>query len=635
MHLENHIGKSASRKAPMIHWQARRRVSGPTGSAINEELNKMAKTTEDRNSFYQMLTRKITVLIVIVSFFPMLLTTGILFYRFNLAYTDKVRAHISELVQKHTRNIDTFLAEKSANIRFLARRFDPRHQVPGDFVKEQLALLKKEYGDVFTDLGLVDSKGIQFAYAGPFRLGNADYATAQWFIRAMEQPVYISDVFAGLRGHPHFIIAVQINSREKPGELFCILRATINFGAFNSLVENVHMGKTGRAFIVNAQGQLQTNVTLAPGVLTSVPRRSDFNGDKTVFVKKEDEAGRAYVCAAAMFNTIDWMMVFYQDLNDVFRDLRSTQWLTLVIFALGCIAIFFVAVALPRNIVRLLASSDEKSEVMNRQVVESGKLATIGELAAGIAHEINNPVAIMVEEAGWMEDLLEEEDLASCENVDEFHRALAQIHTQGRRCKEITHKLLSFARKTDSTLNDVQINDAVREIVSLTAQMARYNNVIIETRLAEGIPFIRISPSELQQVILNLINNAIDAMEKTGGTITIETKVSHIEKEHLVVVIADNGPGIARDNLSRIFDPFFTTKPVGKGTGLGLSICYGIIERMRGKIDVHSEVGGGTRFRIWIPFQDMGDDDDEAFHGTASPETPAAMAPNTAVSDTV
>jgi len=210
----------------------------------------------------------------------------------------------------------------------------------------------------------------------------------------------------------------------------------------------------------------------------------------------------------------------------------------------------------------------------------------------------------MVEEAGWIGDLLEEEDLKECENLDEFTRALTQINTQGKRCKEITHKLLSFARKTDSTVNDVQINDSIREIVSFTAQMARYNNVIIEENLNEGIPYIRISPSELQQVILNLLNNAIDAMEKTGGTIKIETKISKIEKNHLAILIEDNGPGIPKDNLDRIFDPFFTTKAVGKGTGLGLSICYGIIQKMGGKIDVHSQVGMGTKFRIWLPFQE-------------------------------
>ena len=562
----------------------------------------MEQSLTDRKAFYHILTRKIMVLILVVSFTPMILTTGILVYRFNTTYTEKIQAHISELVQKHTQNIDTFLLEKLGNIRYLARHLDTRQQKPKIFLQKNLGLLKSEYGDVFTDLGLVNGNGVQFAYEGPFKLENADYSDAEWFIEAKDKPFYISDVFAGLRGHPHFIIAVKVKSNGSD----YILRSTINFGAFNSLVENIHIGKTGIAFLINSKGQLQTqtNVGLKQSIIASMMDSDCYKENETIFAKRQDALGNKYLCVTSRLKNIDWLMVFRQDLSDAFRDLWKTQLLALVIFIFGCVAILSVAFTLPRNIVRLISSADKKSEVMNKQVVESGKLATIGELAAGIAHEINNPVAIMVEEAGWIEDLFEEEDLTGSENFDEFKRALRQINTQGKRCKEITHKLLSFARKTDSTINDVQINDAVREIVSLTAQMARYNNVIIETNLDEGIPYIRISPSELQQVILNLINNGIDAMEKSGGTITIETRVSKVEKNHLVISMEDNGPGIPKDNLDRIFDPFFTTKAVGKGTGLGLSICYGIIQKMGGKIDVYSHVGVGTKFRIWIPFQE-------------------------------
>ncbi|MBU8849051.1 MAG: GHKL domain-containing protein [Desulfobacterales bacterium] len=562
----------------------------------------MEQTLTDRKAFYHILSRKITTLILVVSFFPMLLTTGILVYRFNLTYTDKIQAHISEVVQKHSQNIDTFLSERLGNIRYTALHFDSMQQAPKIFLQQHLAILKSEYGDVFTDLGLINKKGVQFAYEGPFKLENADYSKAQWYLKAIDKPFFISDVFAGLRGHPHFIIAVKVTSNGSD----YILRSTINFGAFNSLVENIHIGKTGLAFLVNSKGELQTQtkVGINESIIASMLDRSCYKDNETVFAKKKDASGNKFICVTAMLNNIDWIMVFRQDLNDAFSDLWKTQFLTLVIFVLGCIAILSVAFTLPRNIVKLISSADKKSEVMNKQVVESGKLATIGELAAGIAHEINNPVAIMVEEAGWIGDLLEEEDLKECENLDEFTRALVQINTQGKRCKEITHKLLSFARKTDSTINDVQVNEVITEMVSLTAKMARYNNVIIETNLNEGLPYIRISPSELQQVVLNLINNAIDAMEKTGGTIKIKTKVSTIEKNNLVISMEDNGPGIAKDNLNRIFDPFFTTKSVGKGTGLGLSICYGIIEKMGGKIDVHSQVGVGTKFRIWIPFQD-------------------------------
>ncbi len=563
---------------------------------------RVEKSLKDRNVFYQELSRKIMVLILVVSFFPMTLATGVLFYRFNLTYTEKIQAHISELVQKHAQNIDTFLAEKLGNIGYLAGRLENSPQSPQDFLKMNMKLLEMHYKEAFTDLGLVDDQGIQIAYEGPFNLLNANYKNAEWFQKAKQMPFYISDVFVGLRGHPHFIIAVK----ARLGERTYILRATLNFAGFNSMVEAIQVGETGIVYILNGEGRLQTkaDIKINPSFITSLAAQSSTANKEPLITEKQDSAGNTYLYVISNLKNITWSVVFRQDMRDVFRDLWKTQLLTAIIFIFGCIAVISVAFILPRYIVKLISRAETYSEAMNRQVVESGKLASIGELAAGIAHEINNPVAIMTEEAGWIEDLLLEEDLKESKNLDELKRSLRQINTQGKRCKEITHKLLSFARKTDATVNDVQVNDCIREMVSLTAQMARYNNITMETKLENGIPFVRISPSELQQVMLNLINNAIDAMEKTGGIIKIETKKSRIEKNHIAILIEDNGPGIPKENLERIFDPFFTTKAVGKGTGLGLSICYGIIEKMGGKIDVSSQVGSGTKFRIWMPFQE-------------------------------
>ena len=248
--------------------------------------------------------------------------------------------------------------------------------------------------------------------------------------------------------------------------------------------------------------------------------------------------------------------------------------------------------------VRRLRIADNEKEMMNQQVIETGKLASVGELAAGIAHEINNPVAIMVEEAGWIQDLLEEEEFHASENLAEFDRALKQINTQGKRCKEITYKLLSFARKTDSRVHNIVISEMIEDVVSLSSQRAKYSNVTIKTHLGENLPAIRGSESEMQQVFLNLINNALDAMDKKGGEIKISAKQNG---DLIQIRLADNGPGIPKANLARIFDPFFTTKMVGKGTGLGLSICYGIINRMGGKIDVQSMLDQGTTFTLSLP----------------------------------
>ncbi|MCX5884255.1 MAG: ATP-binding protein, partial [Deltaproteobacteria bacterium] len=287
-----------------------------------------------------------------------------------------------------------------------------------------------------------------------------------------------------------------------------------------------------------------------------------------------------------------------QNSADAFSKLNQTQGFSIIIFILGGIGIVIMAFILSGRMVNRISVTDSEKEMLNQQVIETGKLASVGELAAGIAHEINNPVAIMVEEAGWIQDLLEEEEFQASENFAEFKRALIQIKTQGTRCKDITYKLLSFARRTDSRILDVQINDLIGDLVSLSDQRGKYNMVEIHSQLAEHLPLLRLSVSELQQVFLNLINNAIDAMERKGGKLFIYTRQ---EDRYVVVEMTDTGSGISEADLPRIFDPFFTTKPVGKGTGLGLAICYGIIKKMGGEIKVRSTLNVGTTFTVSLP----------------------------------
>lgn len=560
-------------------------------------------TNGKQKNYYQSLSRNMILSVITVSFAPMLLVIFILLHQFSVAYHEKTYAHLTELVQKHKQQIDSFLNEKLANIRFLAttRTFETLND--DDFLQKKLLYLRNDYGNVFVDLGIVDENGDQVAYAGPHGLENVNYADAGWFKNAWNNNSYISDVFLGIRGTPHFIVTVK---QKEPDRLF-LVRATIDFMSFNSLVQNLRVGRTGHAFILNREGNFQTQPTMEtspdPDGYAFFWEAVEKTKNNILITRRSDETGTDSLYAVGSLKNGDWLLIVKQQSADAFSDLKRMRIIALIIFLVGGAAIVFMSIYMARRMVRRIRRADNEKEGMNQQIIETGKMASIGELAAGIAHEINNPVAIMVEEAGWIGDLLDEEEFAKSGNLEEFRRALTQINTQGRRCKEITHKLLSFARKTDATVKDVQLNDTVTEIVNLSSQMAKYNKVAIETALQKDLPYITISPSEMQQVLLNLINNALDAMEKTGGTIKISTKISEIEPGHIVIIVEDNGPGIPEANLSRIFDPFFTTKPVGKGTGLGLSICYGIINKMGGKIDVQSTVGKGTRFRIWIPIQ--------------------------------
>jgi two-component system, NtrC family, sensor kinase len=555
------------------------------------------------SNYYQSLTQKMVLIVIIVSLTPMILVSTMILGEFKQSYREKVYAHLSLQILKHKTIIDNFLTERLNNIQFMTESCDFERFKDEDFLETRLAILQNTHGIVFEDLGLIDEKGIQVAYAGPYKLIKAEYADAKWFNEAIMQDNYISDVFLGLRRLPHFIVSVK----KFDGEKTWLLRSTINFTAFNDLVENLQIGRTGFAFIINREGNFQTKpkteaITAKQLSLSFI--RNDTNPDEIVIQETFGASVQEQIIHVTGFlKDNEWVMVFQQNLNDALGDFQRAQNIAILIIMSGGLVIITMAFFLSSITVNRIAKADREKELMNQQVIETGKLASIGELAAGIAHEINNPVAIMVEEAGWIQDLLEEDEFQESENLKEFSRALAQINAQGRRCKEITHKLLSFARKTDSTVQELQINELIEEVVNLSSQRAKYSNVSVNTDLDQNLPVIPISSTEFQQVLLNLINNAMDAMEKTGGKLDIGTIR---QNDSIIINLADTGPGIPEVNLSRIFDPFFTTKPVGKGTGLGLSICYGIIKKMGGQIDVESVINKGTTFTIRIPIENRG-----------------------------
>jgi two-component system NtrC family sensor kinase len=547
---------------------------------------------------YRGLERKIRDSIIMMSFIPMVLILSMILYQFYFSYQKKVYAHLEELILKHKQTIDSFLIEKIADIRFLSNTCGIMELSDETILQSRLVSFQTDYDNVFVDIGVVDANGVQIAYAGPFKLGKAAYTNADWFQKVKNEGFVISDVFLGLRGLPHFIVAVKVSS--EPGAW--IIRATIDFVKFNTLVHNIHIGETGFAFILNKNGECQTQ-----SMTQDIERQMAFyhNGfnrlpDKQVNIfQKKNASGVDYIYVTALLKNGDWMLVYQQQTSDALSKLHHAIKLTVIMLILCAVIVIVLTYRISKRIVHLIQRSDHEKQQMNLKVVETGKLASVGQLASGVAHEINNPVAIMVEEAGWMMDLLEDDILINNESKDEFKRALDQIRTQGNRCKQITHKLLSFARKSDAVMEDVQINSLIEEVVNLTAQRAKYSKIQIDMKLKPNIPLLKLSPSEMQQVLLNLINNALDAMDKDGGIITISSRFTN--NTLIEIDVQDNGQGIPESNIAHIFDPFFTTKPVGKGTGLGLSICYGIIQKMGGEIEVQSVLNKVTCFRIKFP----------------------------------
>jgi two-component system NtrC family sensor kinase len=551
----------------------------------------------DQKSNYDRLSWNIALTVITVSLMPLILVGGVIFHQFRSIYREKVYAHLAEVVDKHAANINTFLQDKLTEVQYISRTSTHDQLVDPVYLDRALRGMQQQYGRIFVDLGVVDAEGRQVSYAGPFSLAGADYSQADWFLGSKGRNASISDVFSGLRQSPHFIISVA----QGEGESRLLLRATIDFLAFSYLVQDIRIGETGFAYIVNSRGVYQTrpkderNQDLDLTPLRQLPRPTTIAG--VSIYESSDRDGDTYVTVSAPIKGGDWELIYQQKVSDAFSAMTRTELVTLAIFLLGGFGIVSMAVIVSRKLVDRCRVIDQEAELMNKQMVETGRLAAIGELAAGIAHEINNPVAIMIEEAGWASDLMEDEgkDLPS---AAEIHRALNQVASQGRRCKDITHKLLSFARQTDSRSSDISVPAFIREVVELSMQQARFAQVDFALDLDESMPEISASSTELQQVLLNLVNNAIQAMEPEGGKLSI---ACGMQEGQAVITVEDTGPGIPAANLARIFDPFFTTKPVGKGSGLGLSICFGIIHQMGGEIEVESAVGVGTRFIIRLP----------------------------------
>lgn len=253
------------------------------------------------------------------------------------------------------------------------------------------------------------------------------------------------------------------------------------------------------------------------------------------------------------------------------------------------------------------ATERKKAEKALREseqlLLQAHKMEAIGRLASGVAHEINNPVAIINEKAGLMKDILELSPTVE-QNKEKFIGLLDGIFENVKRCRTITHRLLGFSRRIDVSLKMISVNENVRAVMEFLEKEILFKNVRLELHLSEDLPTVTSDEGQLQQVLLNIIGNAIDAVER-GGLIEISTGVK--DQDTVWISITDNGPGIPEGVLKHIFEPFFTTKEKGKGTGLGLSISYGIMQKLGGTILVRSEVGKGTTFTIELPHKTQGE----------------------------
>jgi len=529
------------------------------------------------------------------SVIPLFVLGFVIYSQYSASYSAKIKESLKTLAENRVGAIDLFFDERISQLTTLANT-NPLEKLRDEDYLNRVFNIIQTRSKSFIDLGVIDSEGNHLAYVGPYYniLKGVNYKNEEWFNAVMGAGVYISDIFMGFRKYPHFIIAILV--REKNN--IWILRATINSDIIENIVHAAQTGRRGDAFIINRHNILQTTPRFS-GSLLSTPQTPNFSAATGLNVEEIDYQGETGLYATNVIKAKKWVLVIKEDPRDQLTPLLQARFITLLICGAGVLVIIIGAVFTTRSMMNELVRMERKKAVSEDLAMQSTKMAALGKMAAGIAHEINNPLAVIGEKAGWLKDLLQEEDLAQSPNFQEFTDAVTKIEYHVSRAKKVTHRLLGFARRMEPVQEKVDLNAILDDTIGFLENEARYRNIDIQRDFEENLPQTTSDSAQLQQVFLNIFNNAIDAIGKDGE---IKVKTYHIaQNNNLAVEISDNGPGIPKEMLDKIFDPFYTTKEIGKGTGLGLSISYTIIDKLGGRMLVASEVGKGTTFSIYLP----------------------------------
>ncbi len=550
-----------------------------------------AKAPIHDGAYFMRLRRRLRWQMLLAYLTPLILISVVFHLQYNATLRKGIDNHLKSIAD-HQRNIvDLYLGERVANLRS-AFRFG------GHTFVDEHANMRKLLDDLryenpaFVDVGLFDASGKLVAYAGPHKsLIGKNYNDENWWrqLHGHRRTYIISDVYLGFRRRPHFVIAV----RHRIKGAWWTLRASVDPKQFSEFVRSSYMIKTSDAFIVNAKGQRQTSQTkaTASSKAIQVPART-----RHCQAKEASFHGRNYVTAYAWLAKHDWVLVVRVPRSAAYKPLRhATYYLVGAVLA----AVLLILVLVMRSSARLvgkLEQTDLSRADLRGQLFHAAKLASVGEMAAGVAHEINNPLAIIYEETGMMKDALDPRFELKID-LNDFAERLDAIEEAALRGRSITRKLLAFSRQHESGTEPTDLNLLLRRVLKVKDTEFKVSNIEVVVELQPDLPQIDVSQNKLDQVVLNMLNNAKDAIGE-GGRITVRSRV---EADRVVFEIQDSGCGMTAEQLENAFFPFYTTKDVGRGTGLGLSISYGIVSSMEGGIDVESEVGRGTTFSVSFP----------------------------------
>ncbi len=533
---------------------------------------------------------KIITLMILITVAPLSFLSFIIYRNYKSNLAKAAERPLLDLTDRGKHTVDLFFKEHVTAISLISSLYSFEELSNADYLNRIFLVLKQEVGGL-VDIGIMDVSGHPVNYAGPHDVSDKSYIDEKWFQETVNRNVYISSVKTNFHQKSYISISLIRRASSTPH----IILVKIDPSRIATLLQPLAVELQGDAFLVSHDGMIQTPARYYGNALGPASFTVDLNRTATDVLEKTDLQGRAFSLAYAKLDQSDLTLQLLRPRNEIAETWTRAKTYLLLAFFVGLGFIVTIIFQLSRVLVERIREADEKREYAFRELKHSQKLSSIGRLAAGVAHEINNPLMIINEDAGLIQDLLDKgQDLKSLKEISELAQS---ISGSVDRCRKVTHRLLGFARRLEPKLEILSLNEVLEEVVSFLELEARQREINIRKHYPDELPAILSDRGQLQQVFLNILSNALAAVSE-GGSIMLKT---FEEGRHSVAVaIEDDGTGMSEDTLKRIFEPFFTTKKE-YGTGLGLPISYEIVSKLGGDIKVHSREGEGTMFTVCLP----------------------------------
>lgn len=543
---------------------------------------------------------KLIAILVLISTVPLVLFAIVIYKKEAELVRNRALSHLETIVAHNALMIDWFLRERIQDLNLFAavKNIDKKT------IATHLELIQREQ-NIYRHLFMANLQGGILFESGSYDI-LGQKLLGQELLKPLRNGIpFVGDVNLSATGSKHdLLVAVPVKSST--GKTIAVLGAIIDFQGIAHVMKNIGIGRTGEVYLMNKNGVFLTTTRLEKNRVGERITPERFADYFTPIGPDEymDYRGKKVVRVFKKISGPEWFLIGEQDSTEVFGDIANLRRIFIGFVALLIVLITLTGYFISNRTVRLLKTAYEQKKELEIQIIQKDKLASMGLLTAGIAHELNTPLA----SALLYTQMLKEEAKGSCPSYIE---RLGFIEEEIKRGSRIIRSLLDFSRQSQTDSLTADINNILSKLLDISEKLCSDKRIEVRRSLEEGIPMVKGNASILHQVFMNIVANAVEAMEK-GGTLSVVTR--YVRALHRVTVeIHDTGPGIPEEYLPDVFDPFFTKKPSTEGTGLGLAISYSMVRKMGGNIRVTSSYRNktdsptkatGTTFTVELPVQE-------------------------------